>query len=74
MDIRVRVGKNIQALRKKNGQSQEQLAEACGLHRTYIGSIERGERNVSILSLEKIANGLEVDVEVLVKSSEGDMD
>ena len=74
MDIRVRVGKNIQALRKKNSQSQEQLAEACGLHRTYIGSIERGERNVSILSLEKIANGLEVDVEVLVKSSEGDMD
>ncbi len=67
MDRRIIVGKNIQKLRKSKGKSQEQLAEICGMHRTYIGSVERGERNISLLNLEKIANALDVDISDLLK-------
>jgi len=49
------------------GLSQEALAERCGLHRTYIGSVERGERNVSIDNIERIAIALEVDARDLIK-------
>lgn len=52
------VAKNIRRFRKANGLSQEQLADICGLHRTYIGSVERGERNLTLNSLERIAVGL----------------
>lgn len=54
------VGHNVRDLRLRAGLSQEKLAELCGLHRTYIGGIERGERNITILSLEKLATGLDV--------------
>jgi transcriptional regulator with XRE-family HTH domain len=49
--------------------SQEKLAEDCGLHRTYVGSVERGERNVSIDNMERIATALEVDVSDLLAPS-----
>lgn len=57
-DIRVRFGKALRARRKKLGVSQEEFADMCGLDRTYIGGIERGERNVSLVNLEKIAQAL----------------
>lgn len=57
-DIRVRFGKVLRARRKKLGVSQEEFAEMCGLDRTYVGGIERGERNVSLVNLEKIAHAL----------------
>lgn len=62
MDIRIRVGQNIKRIRLAKGLSQEKLAETSGFHRTYVGSVERGERNVSLLSLDKIAKALNVDV------------
>jgi len=58
-DINERVGLNIRRFREDKGLSQEKLAERAGLHRTYIGQIERGEKNIGIRNLEKIANALQ---------------
>ncbi|MET1168220.1 helix-turn-helix transcriptional regulator, partial [Bacillus velezensis] len=52
------VGNRIRELRKAKGWTQEQLAEAAGLHYSYIGGVERGDRNISLETLEKIINGL----------------
>lgn len=49
---------NIRKLRAKRKVSQEELADICGIHRTYIGGIERGERNITLRTLEKIAQAL----------------
>ena len=57
---------NVRALRLAAGLSQEQLAELAGLHRTYIGSIERGERNVSLQNVERIAAALRVAPAILL--------
>lgn len=62
---RVLFGAEIRRLREKKGYSQESFAEACGLHRTYIGAIERGERNVSIDNIERIAAALGVPIAAL---------
>ena len=59
-DIRKKIGNKIREIRKQRGFSQEELAFRCGLHRTYISDIERGDRNVSIKNIEKIANALKV--------------
>lgn len=50
---------NVRKYRKEKGLSQEELAARCGLHRTYIGSVERGERNVTLDTLQVIAVALE---------------
>lgn len=59
-NIRTALGKNIRLLREKRGLTQSELAELAGLHRTYVGGIERGERNVSIDNLSRIASALDV--------------
>jgi len=56
------LGKNVKKCRLANNLSQEELAKKAGLHRTYIGGIERGERNVSLLNIEKIAKALKIKV------------
>lgn len=53
---------NIRAFRASGGISQEELADICGLHRTYIGSVERRERNVTLSTLEVIAQALGISV------------
>ena len=54
------LGNNLKKYRQKLGVSQEALAERCGLHRTYVGAVERGERNVSLLNIVSIARALKV--------------
>lgn len=67
MDIKKIFGKNVKRLRIEKGWSQEKLALNADLDRTYIPSIEKGVRNVSITVIEKIANALEVKIIELLK-------
>ena len=60
------LARNVRRLRLAQKLSQEGLAEACCLHRTYIGAVERAERNVSLSTLEALAKGLAVPVVVLL--------
>jgi transcriptional regulator with XRE-family HTH domain len=60
--VRLRFARNLRATRKEKHLSQEELAAIAGLHRTYVGSIERGERNVSIDNIERLAEALQLDV------------
>ncbi len=60
------IGQRIRELRTKSDLSQEKLAFTCDLDRTYIGSVERGERNVSIINLQKIATALNVELHELL--------
>jgi len=59
-EAKKRFGERVRCLRKEQGLSQESLAMACCLDRTYIGGIERGERNVSLVNIVKIAKALGV--------------
>ena len=63
---RERLATHMRRLRADAGLSQEMLAELSGLHRTYIGSVERCERNVSVDNIERIAMALQVDVSALL--------
>jgi predicted transcriptional regulator len=60
-------GARVRARRVELGMSQEELGAAAGLHRTYIGSLERGERNVSLLNIVRVAEALAVDPGDLVR-------
>ena len=58
--IKKNFGQTMKSIRKTKGLSQESLALACNLDRTYIGGVERGERNVSLVNIHKIATALKV--------------
>lgn len=62
-----KVGLNIRQSRKEKGMSQESLALAADLDRSYVGGVERGERNIAVVNLKKIADALKVSVSQLVK-------
>lgn len=66
---RKQFGKRLRELRKKAGLSQEELGFRAGLHRTYIGAIERAEQNVSVDNIHKLARALKISTDKLFKKS-----
>jgi len=66
-DIRTRFGKALRQKQTKLGVSQEAFADMCQLDRTYIGGIERGERNVALVNIEKIAKTLRLTIAELFR-------
>ena len=65
--ILVKFGKNVQEYRKAQSLSQEQLAELAGVHRTYIGMIERAEKNITLCNIDKIATALKISISKLLE-------
>lgn len=61
-ELRTILAYNVRSYRRQKNLSQEELADLCGLHRTYIGSIERSERNATLSTLEALASALDVSV------------
>ena len=66
-DLQRTVGRNLRAYRQAKGLSQEAFADLLAVHRTYMGGIERGERNLTLKSLERIASQLDLDPLTLLK-------
>ena len=67
--LQATIAANVKTRRLHLGLSQEEFAEICGYHRTYIGSIERGERNITISTLEALATALKVDAAELLRQN-----
>lgn len=68
-EIEANLGKAIRAVRVGKGWSQEQLSFECGLHRTYIGAVERGEKNLTVKNLVRIARSLGMAASALMLSA-----
>lgn len=68
--IKEKIGKRIKELRLKNNMTQEVFAELSGLDRTYITSLERGQRNISIVNLERIAKAFDISLSELLSFEE----
>jgi transcriptional regulator with XRE-family HTH domain len=65
-DVAIRFGKKLREVREDAGISQEKLAELSTLHRTYVSSVERGKRNISIENIERLAIALDVSMRELM--------
>ncbi|MBI5025599.1 MAG: helix-turn-helix transcriptional regulator [Nitrospirae bacterium] len=66
-DIKKLFGKRIRTYREMRNLSQEQLAELCGMHRTYISHVERGKKNISLGNIQKISDALQIKIADLFK-------
>lgn len=66
MDVRKKLGSNVQRLRREKGLSQEELADLAGLHRTYVSGVERGVRNPTLTVIDRLARALGVEMAVVV--------
>lgn len=66
MTARLNFARNLRKLRTSKGISQEKLADLCNLHRTYVSSVERGERNITVDNMERLAVALGVDLRELL--------
>jgi transcriptional regulator with XRE-family HTH domain len=67
LDVRIRFGRAVRQRRHKLGVSQEEFADMCGLDRTYVGGIERGERNLALVNIEKIARTFRISLSELFR-------
>jgi transcriptional regulator with XRE-family HTH domain len=72
-DLQRSLGRNLRRIREARGLSQEAFADAVGVHRTYMGGLERGERNLTLKSVERIAAWLEVDPLGLLQPAAGQL-
>ncbi len=70
-DLQRIVGRNLRRIRRERGLSQEEFADLLGVHRTYMGGVERGERNLTLRSLERLADRLKVDPRDLMAGDGG---
>jgi len=68
-DLRMLFARNLRSLRQAHGISQEKLAELAGLHRTYVSSVERGGRNISIDNIERLAKALDTAPHLLLRGN-----
>ena len=66
-EILIKFGKKVREERKKLGYSQEVLAEKAGVHRTYIGMIERGEKNITLANIQKVSKALKIKISKLTE-------
>ncbi|WP_285610009.1 helix-turn-helix domain-containing protein [Geothrix edaphica] len=64
---RLRFAENLRSIRTQKGLSQEDLADLVNLHRTYVGSVERGERNISVDNMEALADALGVELSEMLR-------
>jgi transcriptional regulator with XRE-family HTH domain len=65
-DVAARFGRRLREVRRRCSISQEKLAELAGLHRTYVSSVERGQRNISLVNIESLARALNVKMAELM--------
>jgi len=70
-NILLKFGTTIKRLRKQRSYSQEEFAQIASLDRSYMGSVERGERNISLLNIEKIVKALDISLEAFFKEIHG---
>jgi transcriptional regulator with XRE-family HTH domain len=73
-DLQRTVGRNIRAQREALGESQEAFANSIGVHRTYLGGVERGERNLTLQSVERLAQLIGVEPLLLLIEQQADTD
>jgi transcriptional regulator with XRE-family HTH domain len=66
-EVHKKLGKRIAELRKKKGFSQEGFAHECGFHRSYMGAVERGEKNITLAMVNKVAKALKISLSELFK-------
>ncbi|WP_394549970.1 helix-turn-helix domain-containing protein [Pantoea sp. SGAir0183] len=70
MSARQNFAWNLRKIRQSQGISQEKLADLCDLHRTYVSSVERGERNITVDNMERLATALGVDIRELLEPND----
>jgi transcriptional regulator with XRE-family HTH domain len=73
-ELLVAFGAAVRRLRSQRGWSQEEFADRVGVHRTYMGGVERGERNLSLMNIGRIAQALQVTLSALMAEVEGSPD
>ena len=73
LELQLSLGRVIRERRSRMGYSQESFADVVGVHRTYMGSVERGERNLSLRNLERIAHSLGIPLSTLLALAEADI-
>jgi transcriptional regulator with XRE-family HTH domain len=67
-EVHKKLGKRIAGLRKERGFSQEEFAHECRFHRSYMGAVERGEKNITLASMNRIASTLKISLSQLFKN------